>query len=50
MVGLAKNIKIAIMIHMFEKVEENVATKRKEMEVKKILDPNGISRNGKYSI
>lgn len=50
MVYLAKNIKIAFTIRRVQKVEEHVTVMRKEMEVKKILDPSGISGNGKYSI
>ena len=47
MVDLAKNIKIAIMIHTFEKVGENVTKMRRKMEAFKGLDPNEISRNEK---
>lgn len=50
MLDLAKDMNTAIMIHMFEKVEENVTMIRREMKVFKISDPNGISRNGKYNI
>lgn len=50
MMDLAKSIKTAITIHMFDNLEENVTMMRREMKVFKILDPNGMSRNGKYSI
>ena len=50
MVDLAKNIKIAIMIHTFEKVGENVTKMRRKMEAFKGLDPNEISRNEKYNV
>ena len=47
MVDLAKNIKIAIMIHILEKVGGNVTKMRRKMEAFKVLDPNEISRNEK---
>ena len=50
MVDLAKNIKIAIMIHIFEKVGENVTKMRRKMEAFEVLDPNEISRNEKYNV
>lgn len=50
MLDLAKNSSTAIMIHMFEKVEENVTMVRREMKVLKISDPNEISKNGKCNI
>lgn len=50
MVDLAKNIKIAIMIHIFEKGGENVTKMKRKMEAFIVSYPNEISRNEKYNV
>lgn len=50
MVDLAKNIKIAIMIHIFEKVGGNVTKMKRKMEALIVSYPNEISRIEKYNV